>query len=293
MPMGFMARDQYDLEYEGRFTPVDEDQMSCLRNRLADILIGVDFGRLLSIPISVLPAFEPSQVGTISGALLDASIPELKSIIADDRFESLGIRRAPGQLGERESYPDYVHDDGWRLELKLLYVDNASLPIKRPPTPKEPSARLTQKVSLANVQPSKDFLLVIAYAFKEDRIRPGIAVPTIVDLELFPVIECIHSRDVRLYESSHGGWFGNFDTPVVLSKLGKKHRAEGIPIDYSSYGRKEDEEKDLNEDTNFGKLKRIPYPPLKKYLAKCRQPITEELSVMAKRIIDEMQGEVQ
>ena len=28
-------------------------------------------------------------------------------------------------------------------------------------------------------------------------------------------------------------------------------------IDYSSYGRKENEGKDLNEDTNFGKLKRI------------------------------------
>lgn len=291
MPLGFMTRAQYDIEYTRRFVPVDEERMSDLRNRLADVLIGVDFGRLLSIPISVLPAFEPSQVGTISGALLDASIPELKSIIDDDRFERLGIRRAPGQLGEREAYPDYVHDDGWRLELKLLYVDNASLPIKRPPTPKEPSARLTQKVSLANVQPSKDFLLVIAYAFKEDGARPGIAVPTIVDLELFPVMECVHSRDVRLYESSHGGWFGNFDTPVVLSKLGNQHRNEGLPIDYSSYGRKEDEGKDLNEDTNFGKLKRIPYPPLKRFLTKCRQPITEELSELARQMIDDMQIE--
>ncbi|WP_288175448.1 hypothetical protein [Sporofaciens musculi] len=38
------------------------------------------------------------------------------------------------------------------------------------------------------------------------------------------------------------------------------------PVDYSSYGRKENEGKDLNEDTNFGKLKRIPYGPLQEYI---------------------------
>ena len=37
-------------------------------------------------------------------------------------------------------------------------------------------------------------------------------------------------------------------------------------IDYSSYGRKENEGKYLNEDTNFGKLKRIPYYPLHQYI---------------------------
>lgn len=288
MPLGFMTRAQYDIEYNERYRPVDTDSMSDLRDRLAEVLIGVDFGKLLSIPIAVLPAFEPSQVGTISGALLDACIPELKSIIDDDRFERLGINRAPGQLGEREAYPDYVHDDGWRLELKLLYVDNISLPIKRPPTPKEPSARLTQKVTLKNVQPEKDFLLVIAYAFMEDANRQGMAVPTIVDLQLFPVMECIHSRDIRLYESSHGGWFGDFDTPVVLSKLGKQHKQQGVAIDYSSYGRKEDEGKDLNEDTNFGKLKRIPYQPLKDYLAECRAPIAPRLSPVALQIMSDM-----
>ncbi len=30
--------------------------------------------------------------------------------------------------------------------------------------------------------------------------------------------------------------------------------------------RKENEGKDLNEDTNFGKLKRIPYAPLHQYI---------------------------
>ncbi len=30
--------------------------------------------------------------------------------------------------------------------------------------------------------------------------------------------------------------------------------------------RKENEGKDMNEDTNFGKLKRIPYAPLRQYI---------------------------
>lgn len=77
MPLGFMTRAQYDIEYNERYRPVDAGIMSDLRDRLAEVLIGVDFGKLLSIPIAVLPAFEPSQVGTISGALLDACIQSL------------------------------------------------------------------------------------------------------------------------------------------------------------------------------------------------------------------------
>jgi hypothetical protein len=40
----------------------------------------------------------------------------------------------------------------------------------------------------------------------------------------------------------------------------------GLPLDESNYGRKESEGKDYNEDTNFGKLKRIPYKPLQVFL---------------------------
>ena len=39
--------------------------------------------------------------------------------------------------------------------------------------------------------------------------------------------------------------------------------------DNRSYGRKESEGKDFNEDTNFGKLKRIPHPNLQAFLRKC------------------------
>jgi hypothetical protein len=49
------------------------------------------------------------------------------------------------------------------------------------------------------------------------------------------------------------------------AKLAKKQ-----PLDTTTYGRKESEGKDFNEDTNFGKLKRIPYQPLQEFLAKHR-----------------------
>ena len=68
-----------------------------------------------------------------------------------------------------------------------------------------------------------------------------------------------------MYDSK-GGWFGHFETPTILSNKGSRKLSAGQPIDYSAYGRKENERHDLNEDTNFGKLKRIPYPPLKNYI---------------------------
>jgi hypothetical protein len=48
----------------------------------------------------------------------------------------------------------------------------------------------------------------------------------------------------------------------------------------SAYGRKESEGKDFNEDTNFGKLKRIPHPKLQGFLARYRLSTkTEQLSL--------------
>ena len=72
---------------------------------------------------------------------MDALIPHLK-------IDGLGLEKHEGILGEREGYPDYKHESGKRLELKLLYVDNPKLKMKKPPTPREPSARLTQKVTI-------------------------------------------------------------------------------------------------------------------------------------------------
>jgi hypothetical protein len=57
-------------------------------------LIGERF-RSLSLPIVALEAFEPSQIGTIVGALMDAMIPHLE-------IKGVGLEKHAGILGDRE-----------------------------------------------------------------------------------------------------------------------------------------------------------------------------------------------
>lgn len=265
MPTGFMTKEAYEKYVADHCeTVISQEEINDIKESLKP-LIGAQFN-VLSIPEEILKAFEPSQVGTIIGSLMDACIPQLSKLTESNEFDSVGLSKNEGILGEREGYPDYIHKSGKRLELKLLFVDNPNIDMKKPPTPREPSARLTQKVTFKNVLPDKDMLLVIAYALKERPDRPKIYSPTIIDFEIFSVYECILARDRRMYDCD-GGWFGNFETPTILSKIGKEKAQNNIPIDYSSYGRKENEGKDLNEDTNFGKLKRIPYKPLHDYIS--------------------------
>ena len=262
--MGFMTRAEYEnYVKENIVSVIGGKDIDNIKTALQP-LIGAQFN-ILSIPEEILLAFEPSQIGTIIGSLMDACIPQLSKITESNTFDNVGLRKNDGILGDREGYPDYLHSSGKRLELKLLFVDNPNIEMKKTPTPREPSARLTQKVTFKNVQADKDLLLVIAYALMESNTKPGFFSPTIIDFELFPVYECILARDRRMYDSN-GGWFGRFETPTILSNQGKRKKEAEIEIDYSSYGRKENEGKDLNEDTNFGKLKRIPYEPLHKYI---------------------------
>lgn len=269
-----MNKDKYEDYIEQHNTNViSNEEIEEMKATLLP-LIGVQFN-VLSIPKEILKAFEPSQIGTIVGSLMDACIPQLSILTDSDIFNSVGLSKNEGILGEREGYPDYIHTSGKRLELKLLFVDNPNIEMKKPPTPREPSARLTQKVTFKNVIPDKDMLLVIAYALKERKDNPNIYSPTIIDLNIFSVYECILARDRRMYDS-HGGWFGLFETPTILSNKGKQKLSANIKIDYSSYGRKENEGKDLNEDTNFGKLKRILYPPLQCYLRMANNSFNQE-----------------
>lgn len=281
--MAFMTKQEFENYISSHpKNSITDQQIDDIKKSLSP-LIGIQFN-ILSIPEEILTAFEPSQIGTIIGDLMDACIPQLSKITKDDAFNSVGLTKNEGILGEREGYPDYCHTSGMRLELKLIFVDNPNIVMKKPPTKREPSARLTQKVTFKNVQPDKDLLLVIAYALMEDKDKPGFYSPTIIDLNVFPVYECILARDRKMYKSN-GGWFGNFETPTILSKIGKtklkaintidqsslskakkEKNKKGLTINRSSYGRKESERKDLNEDTNFGKLQRIPYAPLKKYI---------------------------
>lgn len=226
-------------------------------------LIGITLP-VLNLPTEILSAFEPSQIGTIIGTIMDACIPQLDKIIDDSTLiEHMGLHKHEGLLGDREGYPDYKMDSGFRLELKLLYVDPVNVVMKKPPTPRESSARLTQKVTYKNVDPSKDVLLVIAYQLNES--QPNIYSPKIIGVGLFPVIECIIARDLRL-SNGGGRWFGLFETPAVLSKLGKIKCKKNESLNYNEYGRKESEGFDFNEDTNFGKLARIPYKELQNFI---------------------------
>ena len=237
-----------------------------LRESLAP-LIGLQIP-ILKIPSDALLGFEPSQIGTVIGTLIDASLPQLDLVIHGDLdLNQIGLRKHEGILGDREGYPDYTHDSGLRVELKLLYVDPVGIEMKTPPTPREPSARITQKVTVKNVDPDKDVLLVIAYQLQYLDAEKRLCVPSIIDFEVFPMINCILARDQRLFDSG-GRWFGDYETPAIPSKVGIFKKLRGQEIDIESYGRKASESKDFNEDTNFGKLKRIPYKPLQAFLMK-------------------------
>jgi len=219
----------------------------------------------LKLPLEALKTIEPSQIGTVVGALMDAMIPYLD-------IPGIGIQKHEGILGDREGYPDYKHQSGKRLELKLLFVDNPDIKTKKPLTPREPSARITQKVTVKNVDPAHDVMLLIAYRLEvNDELESHLATvsPTIIDFDIFSMIELVEERDKRLIANG-GRWFGDFETPTILSNLGKVKKSRGEQLDESSYGRKESEEKDYNEDTNFGKLKRIPHPLLQAFLLKHR-----------------------
>jgi hypothetical protein len=240
---------------------ISEAELNELRAALRP-LIGTQFTSL-TLPAPALKVFEPSQIGTIVGSLMDALIPYL------DDIPQVGLEKHEGILGEREGYPDYKHITGYRLELKLLYTDNPKLVTKKPPTPREPSARLTQKVTFKNVDPAKDALLVIAYQLRSQQDDEAKVSPTIIDFEVFSMIELIEARDKRMTDAG-GRWFGNYETPTVLSRSGRRKIALDQVLDVSNYGRKESEGRDFNEDTNFGKLKRIPYKDLQAFLAKHR-----------------------
>ncbi|MCI0462933.1 MAG: hypothetical protein L0Z62_38800 [Gemmataceae bacterium] len=245
---------------------ITQEALSSLRQQLLPLL-NISFTQL-SLPRVALKAFEPSQVGTIVGALMDALIPHLDTIPGVN-LPAIGLTKHEGLVGEREGYPDYKHKSGYRIELKLLYVDNPSLEMKKPPTPREPSARLTQKVTVKNVDPARDAMLLIAYQLCPQKINVDAASPTVIDLDTFSMIELIETRDKRMTDGG-GRWFGNYETPTVLSKRGKAKVKQGMPLDTASYGMKESEGKDINEDTNFGKLKRIPHRGLQDFLAKYR-----------------------
>jgi hypothetical protein len=213
----------------------------------------------LRLPADMAMQIEPSQVGTIVGTLTDLMLPRIALELG------IGLTKAAGLLGEREGYPDFEHAAGYRIELKGVFTDNPAVKLKKPPTPREPSARLTQKVTVKNVIPDRDALLLLVYQLAPLPEDATLLSPTIKSIGVFPVIECIRARDHRMAEAG-GRWFGKFETPTILSRTGKKIVNAGGVLNIERYGRKESEGWHFNEDTNFGKMKRIPYQPLQEFL---------------------------
>lgn len=210
----------------------------------------------LSIPRVGIAGFEPSQIAVIINTLLDAALPQIELLASDpantEKLKHIGLSKGPKQIGERESYPDYIHKSGKRIELKGLFVDNPDLPLKRPPTAREPSARLKENVTVNDVDPANDALLIAAVQLRE---MDGKCYPVIIDIEVLSMIECIRSRDNRLIATG-GKWIA--DEPMVVSKRGEEKIRRNESLTNG----------DFEKDTNFGKLKRIPYEPLQAFMRK-------------------------
>ncbi len=211
----------------------------------------------LSIPNQALPGFEPSQIAVIVNTLLDAILPQIEHLATDEenakRLRGIRLSKSPGIIGQREGYPDYVHVSGKRVELKGLFVDNPALTMKRPPTAREPSARLKENITIDVINPSNDALLLAAAQLKAD--ESGVCSPYIVDIGVFSMVECVRARDARLAEAG-GRWVNGIPKVVKKTSMAKFAAGKQLTSD------------DFENDTNFGKLKRIPYPPLQDFMRK-------------------------
>jgi len=233
---------------------ITQDELEDLRKIFAPLIgLKIDW---LSLPDQALLGFEPSQIAVIVNTLIDGILPQIELLATNEdnreKLSKIGLKKAPGILGERESYPDYIHISGKRVELKGLFVDNKELRLKRPPTKREPSARLKENVTVDVIEPQNDVLLIAAVQLKEIE---GFCSPYIVDLAVLSMIECIKARDERL-KITGGKWIGGL--PKVISNKGAIKLKKGLELT----------EADYEKDTNFGKLKRIPYPPLQAFLLK-------------------------
>jgi len=72
---------------------------------------------------------------------------------------------------------------------------------------------ITARASLSSEKLTSSFL--IAYSLEENIENPNCFSPTIKDIGLFPIFDCIVAHDFRIY-NSNGGWFGNFETSTIF-----------------------------------------------------------------------------
>ena len=169
-----------------------------------------------------MAGFEPSQIAVIVNTLLDAILPQIEFLASDKenaaKLAGVGLSKAPGVIGQRETYPDYVHVSGRRVELKGLFVDNPSLALRRPPTDREPSARLKENITMDIIDPVNDALLVAAVQLRPD--QKGQCSPYITDIGVFSMVKCVRARGERLADSG-GRWISGVPKVVKKASIGK------------------------------------------------------------------------
>lgn len=103
------------------------------------------------------------------------------------------------------------------------------------------------------IHPENDALLLAAAQLKED--ETGGCSPYIIDIGVFSMVECVRARDASLKKRG-GLWFDG--VPKVVKKSSEGKYAAGKRLTAA----------DFEKDTNFGKLKRIPYQPLQDFMRK-------------------------
>ena len=103
---------------------------------------------------------------------------------------------------------------------------------------------------MENVNPSRDLLMLAAVQLQE---IDGVCYPVIIDIGVFPMLDCIRARDNRL---TNGGGRWHNGVPQVVKRSSMRRYQQGLPLT----------DDDFEKDTNFGKLKRIPYLPLQDFM---------------------------
>ncbi len=81
-----------------KITPAEIDALGKALSSLLGIQLPV-----LNIPKDILLGFEPSQIGTIVGAIMDACIPQLSAILpGNELLAKLGLAKCGREIVERE-----------------------------------------------------------------------------------------------------------------------------------------------------------------------------------------------
>ncbi len=103
------------------------------------------------------------------------------------------------------------------------------------------------------IDPANDALLVAAVQLRAD--GKGRCSPYITDIAVLSMVECVRARDKSLADRG-GRWISGVPKVVKKANMGKFKAGRRL------------QNSDFEKDTNFGKLKRIPYSLLQEFMRK-------------------------